>query len=239
MLDIIIFVRNNIVEEVTKKVKLLISKSSGRGCSMLNTCVKCKKYTVKKEISLDGKSMTCPFCGHNQEIKPMPLFIITGASGVGKSAISAELFQKEKDYIVMESDILWNDSYNVPEDNYRKYRELWLRMCKNISQIGKPVVLCGCSVPEQFENCLERRYFSEIHYIAIVCDEDILNKRLTEDRRYEKDHQYVKVSIDFNTWLKENADKTQPNMRLLDNSHLTNDEAAKIVDQWIYKHISK
>jgi len=206
---------------------------------MLNTCVKCKKYSVNKQISSDGRFMTCPFCGHNQEIKKMPLFIITGASGVGKSTISTQLFQKEKDYIVMESDILWDDSFNDPENNYREYRELWLRMCKNISQIGKPVVLCGCAVPEQFENCLERRYFSEIHYIAIVCDEEILYKRLTEDRHYEENDENVKVSINFNAWLKTNADKTNPHMDLLDNSHLTVDEAAKIVEDWIYKHINK
>lgn len=47
------------------------------------------------------------------------LFIITGASGVGKSTASEILFQKEKDYIVMESDLLWSDHYNSPEDNYR------------------------------------------------------------------------------------------------------------------------
>lgn len=204
---------------------------------MLNTCVNCKKYSVEKEISLDGKSMICPFCGHRQEIKRMPLFIITGASGVGKSAASAQLFQKEKDYIVMESDILWNDSFNVPENNYRKYRELWLRMCKNISQVGKPVVLCGCGVPEQFENCLERRYFSDIHYITIVCDEDVLYKRLTEYRGY-KDQEYVKVSMDFNAWLKENANKTQPKMKVVDNSRLTIEETAEIVERWIYKHIN-
>lgn len=204
---------------------------------MLNTCVNCKKYSVEKEISLDGKFMICPFCGHRQEIKRMPLFIITGASGVGKSAASTQLFQKEKDYIVMESDILWNDSFNVPENNYRKFRELWLRMCKNISQIGKPVVLCGCGVPEQFEDCLERRYFSDIHYITIVCDEDILYKRLTEYRGY-KDQEYVKVSMDFNAWLKENANKTQPKMGVVDNSRLTIEETAEIVERWIYKHIN-
>lgn len=205
---------------------------------MLNTCVKCKGYSVEKQISEDGRFAVCPFCGHNQEIKRMPLFIITGASGVGKSTISAELFQREKDYIVMESDILWNNSYNTPKNNYREYRELWLRMCKNISQGGKPVVLCGCAVPEQFENCLERRYFSDIHYIAVVCDKDVLHKRLIEDRRYSEEDGYVKISMDFNEWLKENASKTTPNMDLLDNSHLTVSEAAEIIDKSICKHIN-
>lgn len=179
--------------------------------------------------------MTCPFCGYKQEIKRRPLFIITGASGAGKSTISTELFLKAKDYVVMESDILWNDTYNTPENNYREYREVWLRLCKNISQVGKPVVLCGCAVPEQFENCLERRYFSDIHYIAVVCDDDILYNRLTKNRGYSEKDDYVKISMDFNKWLKENADKTLPNMSILDNSHITIAEAAEKVDSWIYE----
>ena len=206
---------------------------------MLNICVNCKRHSVEKLISDDGSTMKCPFCGHSQEIKRMPLFIITGASGTGKSTISAQLFQKEKDYIVMESDILWTNYYNTPENNYREFREVWLRMCKNISQAGKPVVLCGCAVPEQYENCLERRYFSQIHYIAVVCDEDVLHKRLTENRGYSDQDEYVKASLSFNTWLKENADKTEPKMLLLDNSQLTVDETAKAVDNWIYQHINK
>lgn len=199
---------------------------------MLNTCIKCKKYSVDKEISQDGKFMTCPFCGYEQEINRMPLFIITGASAAGKSTISTQLFLKEKDYIVMESNILWGDVYNEPETEYRNYRELWLRFCKNISQIGKPVVLCGSAIPKQFENCMERRYFSEIYYLAVVCDNDILLKRLTEYRHFE-DQGLIKASIEFNTWLKANAHKTNPKIQLLDNSHLTVEEATEIIESWI------
>jgi len=79
------------------------------------------------------------------------LYIITGASCIGKTSACEILFINEKDYIVMESDLLWSNVYNTPEDNYRTYRELWMRLCSNISQIGLPVVLCGCAIPEQFE----------------------------------------------------------------------------------------
>lgn len=50
--------------------------------------------------------------------RKLPLFIISGASGVGKSTLSELLFQRERDYIVLESDIIWNEFYNTPEDNY-------------------------------------------------------------------------------------------------------------------------
>lgn len=46
-----------------------------------------------------------------------PLFIITGASYVGNSTLCNELFMNETDYIVMESDLLWNAIYNTPDDD--------------------------------------------------------------------------------------------------------------------------
>ena len=95
--------------------------------------------------------------------KKLPLFIVTGASGVGKSSLCEELFRRETEYIVMESDLLWEERYNTPEDNYAAYRSLWMRVCANIAQSGKPVVLCGCALPEQFESRPERNLFTEIH----------------------------------------------------------------------------
>jgi len=191
---------------------------------------------VDKQISEDGEFAICPFCGHKQQIKRMPLFIISGPSGAGKSTTSSQLFLKEKDYIVLDSDILWSDEFNEPETNYIRFRELWLRLCKNISQIGKPVVLCGCAVPEQFENCIERRYFSDIYYLAVVCEDDVLEKRLREHRNI-KDEAYIKDCVSFNRWLKANADNISPKMQLLDNSRLTIEEAAKLAEEWIYKYI--
>jgi len=168
--------------------------------------------------------------------KKLPLFIITGASGVGKSTTCKLLFQDETDYIVMESDLLWNDIYNTPEDNYHAYRELWLRVCANISQIGKPIVLCGCAIPKQFEGCKARSLFTDIYYIALVCEDEQLERRMRIGRGVT-DENWVKSSIEFNCWLKENANQTRPNITLLDNSVLTPEESAEIADRWILKKI--
>lgn len=162
------------------------------------------------------------------------LFIITGASCIGKSTASEILFKSEKDYIVMESDLLWSDVYNTPEDNYRAYRELWMRLCGNISQIGMPVVLCGCAIPEQFEVCDARKYFSEVIYIAIVADKDELIKRMKYGRSVT-DENWINSSVQFNEWLKNNATKTTPNIILVDNTHMSSDETANKIDEIIRK----
>ena len=65
--------------------------------------------------------------------------------------------------VLLEGDILWRPEFNRPEEKYRDLFETWLRMCKSISQSGRPVVMftAGIGVPENVEGCVERRYFSE------------------------------------------------------------------------------
>ena len=169
--------------------------------------------------------------------KKLPLFIITGASGVGKSTVAQMLFDKEDRYIVLESDLLWNDIYNTPEDNYENYRKLWLRMCSNISQIGMPVVLCGCVTPEQFEIHNERQNFTEIHYLAVISDEKTLNSRMKDGRNIQ-DENWIKSSVDFNKWLIDNAKLTNPTIYLLDTTNMTAKKAANITDKWILERIT-
>lgn len=164
------------------------------------------------------------------------LFILTGASGVGKSTAAEVLFQKEKDYIVLEGDLLWHDMYNEPDTNYRKYRELWLNMCGNISQIGLPIVLCGCGVPEQFEICDARKYFTNIYYIAVVSTSDILEDRMRRGRNIS-DENWIKSSIDFNAWLKANASKTNPIIEIVDSTNRTEYEVADEIEKIIRKFV--
>lgn len=109
-----------------------------------------------------------------------------------------------------------------------------MTMCANVSQIGMPVVLCGCGIPEQFEICDAREYFTQIHYLAVVCETPILEKRMREGRGIQEED-WIRSSVSFNLWLRENASKTQPQITLLDNTNLTPEEAAEEADKWIRK----
>ena len=165
-------------------------------------------------------------------IKRMPLFVITGASGVGKSTISEMLFANETKYIVLESDILWNDVYDKPEEDYKEYREVWLALCSHVSQIGLPVVLCGCATPEQFENRINRKLVSSIHYLAVVSEDSVLETRMRRGRKIT-DENWIQGSKQFNQWQKDNAKKTAPPMTLYDYSTSTVADAASYVNEWI------
>ncbi len=166
-----------------------------------------------------------------------PLFIVTGASCAGKSTICNELFMSEKEYIVMEGDLLWNDIYNTPDDGYLEYNRLWLRVCANISQAGKPVVLCGCKVPEQLEPLPERKLFTNIYYLAIICDDAVLKERMCKGRGVQNEN-WLKSSIAFNQWLRQQAKETVSfPVTLLDTTSLSPAQAAKIVNNWIMEKI--
>lgn len=208
---------------------------------MFNVCPGCGEYRADKEIDASGPYAICPLCRHRHKFVRLPLFILTGASGAGKTTASLALVDKVKDAVVMESDILWREEFNQPGTDYQNYRELWLRVSKNISQAGKPVILCGCAVPEQFEQCIERRYFSNIHYLALVCENELLAARLRARPQWRGSFgdEYIKDHLAFNDWLKNTAENTKPPITLLDTSEMTADETAEKVSQWIKEHLTE
>ncbi len=201
---------------------------------MFNVCPNCGEYRVDKIVVPEGPYAVCPVCNHKHEFVRLPLFIVTGPSGAGKTTTCLAAAPRTKDFVVMESDILYSDEFNQPKTDYRRYREMWLRVCKNISQAGKPVILCGTCIPEQFESCVERRYFSELHYLAFVCEDDALAFRLRSRPAWRRtsDDEYIARHIEFNRWLKENAHSTEPPITLFDTTEITVDESVEMLLRW-------
>lgn len=171
-----------------------------------------------------------------QPTRKQDLFIITGASGIGKTSACEVLFQRETDYLVMESDLLWRSEFNNPENEYQEYRSLWMRVCANIAQIGMPVVLCGWGIPKQFELREERKLFRNIHYITLVAEDACLEKRMREGRKITEE-EWIRSSKEFNQWLKENANRTEPKMSLIDSTSLTVEEVADQIDEILHSYI--
>jgi hypothetical protein len=141
--------------------------------------------------------------------------------------------------VLLDSDILWRPEFNTPETNYQDFFETWLRAGKNISQSGRPVVLfgAGAGAPENIENCIERRYFSQIHYIALVCSDETLSERLRQRPVWRGTHTaaYIKEQIRFNGWFKTYA--SQPVIQLLDTTTASIAETARQVKAWIDEKI--
>ncbi|HEU5227552.1 MAG TPA: AAA family ATPase [Ktedonobacteraceae bacterium] len=206
---------------------------------MFNVCPQCGEYCVEKTIDPAGPFAVCPFCQHAHPFLQQPLFIITGPSGAGKTTVCLALTTLMNECVIIESDILWGLLPATAENNYSEYRNVWLRIAKNIGQAGRPVALCGTAIPEQFEACPERRYFSTLYYLAIVCDDALLEERLKLRPQWRESGsgEVIERMLQFNRWLKEHATTTKPAMTLYDNSHRSIQETTSDVAQWIRERL--
>ena len=74
---------------------------------MFNVCLECGAYHADKQIEPDLSVARCPACGHAHPFRRLPLFLICGASGTGKSAICNELAGRFDAVVLLEGDILW------------------------------------------------------------------------------------------------------------------------------------
>ena len=209
---------------------------------MLNVCSNCGVYRADKTIDPSGPSAICPACGHRHNFLYLPLWIVSGASGSGKSTVCNHLTGQYKHVVLLDSDIIWRETFDTPETKYRDFFETWLRICKNIAQSGRPVVLfgAGAGVPENLENCIERRYFSAIHYLAPACSDNALTERLQARPTWRGSHlsEFIEEQKRFNQWfLNYNNTGLQRSIRLLDTTHLSLEETSKEIISWIQENL--
>ncbi len=206
---------------------------------MMNVCFQCGMYHADKLIDPSGPFAICPECGYKHPFQQLPLLIVSGASGTGKTTVCQHLLGQVTRAVLLDSDILWRPEFNTPDTNYRDFFETWLRVCKNISQSGRPVVLfgAGVGVPENIENRIERRYFSKVNYLALVCSDETLSQRLQQRPEWRGTHKpaYIEEHIRFNSWFK--AYNDQPAIKLIDTTNDALEDTTLQVRSWINESV--
>jgi hypothetical protein len=207
---------------------------------MINVCFQCGAYRADKIVDPQVSVAMCPECGFGHRFVRLPLFVVSGASGAGKSTVCNMLVGRTKNVVVLDADILWRAEFNSPADNYRAFFEVWLRMCKNIAQSGRPVVLFGAGfgVPHNIEPCVERRYFSSVEYLALVCSDSSLAERL-ERRPVWRESRAAEVIAEqqrFNRWFKDYG-ALKPAISLLDTTDVEVNETVEHVRRWIEERL--
>lgn len=203
---------------------------------MDHVCAQCGEYRPDKIIDPDGPVAICPDCGRRHPFRQLPLLSVSGANGAGKSTICRQLMGHYRRAVLLDADILWRPEFDAPETGYRDFFETWLRLAKNIGQSGRPVVLfgAGTGVPSNFEPCVERRYFTRVHYLALVCSDEVLAERLRERPAWRGagEDGFIETQRRFNAWFKHNANGSPP-ISLLDTTGLTVETSAEGVVGWI------
>ena len=118
---------------------------------MISVCIQCGEYHEDKIINMADSLAICPNCGFEHRIRMLPLYVITGASGTGKSTLCYHIMQRQIDFLALETDILWRNEFNQPDNDYYDYKNLWLRVAMNVQQADKPIILSGTSTPGSFD----------------------------------------------------------------------------------------
>lgn len=205
---------------------------------MFNVCAQCGAYRADKIIVSEGQQSlaVCPACGYRQPFRRLPLYVVGGASGSGKSAVCLALAGRLEEAVALESDVLWSEAFARP-GAYAEYYELWLRLCKNVSQAGRPVMLfgAGLGVPENIEARVERRYFSRVHYLALTCDDAVLEARLRARPAWRDSagDEWIRQQVAFNHWFGEQGVHGQPPVDIVDTTHASLEDVCQAVAGWL------
>jgi len=204
---------------------------------MYNVCKQCGEYRVDKTIDPIGPFAICPVCGYAHRFVQSPLFLVGGASGTGKTTTLLKLAGTIAQVVMLEGDVLWCPAFDHPANNYRDFFAIWLRLSKNIAQSGRPCVLFGggMAVPGNLENCLERRYFSELHYLALICEDRILEERLLSrpDWRHANQAEFIQSQIAFNQWFTDKPNNPRLAIKNVDTTQRSIEETTEEIAVWI------
>lgn len=199
---------------------------------MIEVCPKCSNHEWNKQISDDKKYILCQQCGHQWTFKAKPLFILTGCSGVGKTTTAQELIRRDTNFIVLDADFLFNIMPHETEEDYKKWVEQIMSLSKDIMQGGKPILWTIAGALEFFETSYNRRFFTEIHFLALVCKSEDLEKRM-RDGRHITDTNWINSSIDYNRWFMEQAIVSDRKIDTFDITDKSVSQVADYVTQWI------
>ena len=209
---------------------------------MFSVCTKCGEWQPTRSLRVDGAVtsqafLSCDTCYYEMAFAYLPLLIVTGASGTGKSTLCHAMAGNTEQLVTLDSDILWGIAYTAP-DEWPQYFEMWLRLCLNIHLSGRSVLLFGAGLnPQNIESCPNRRYFSDVHYLALTCDEEILRSRLTARPAWRNSGtpKALEEQLNYNRWFLQQPIEDPPlfpAMTTLDTSNLSVAETHRAADSW-------
>ena len=199
----------------------------------MHTCSGCGRTSRHQKVNPEKHSLKCPDCGFEETVAFLPLFVITGGGGCGKSTIIKGLTGRVPSLVVEP------DYFLRVRDMFETWDEFWsyvIFLCRALMQNGRPVVICGWVNPSQCDASEDIGYFSSVHYLVLSCDEKTQERRLRD--RYPKlrpeptTDEYVAMALNATQILTDEANQRE-NATILDTSTLTPEELLVETETWI------
>ncbi len=162
------------------------------------------------------------------------LFLIGGASGSGKTTICKSLAGKINGVICLDGDNLWNCGvFNM--ENTVQFYEAWFHLANDISENNAAVALfhAGLGMPENATEYAKNNF--ELHYLSLYCEDDELEKRLSERPEW---HNAGDMPLGFINSMK-GMNKMYQNLQIgvrVNTTGLPLEQTAKQVKEWIEQY---
>lgn len=123
----------------------------------------------------------CPECGWTEIACRAPLYVVTGASGSGKTAIFPHLAAALPEYAVFDMDWLIDPlKTSTGSVDWDAFRDAWLSVAHGLAQGRRSTVLLGPLLPEWVESLPSRRWIGPIRFAVLDCSDDQRRARLTQ-----------------------------------------------------------
>ncbi len=193
-------------------------------------CRRCGSLGVEPHPEDSDVMLACRRCGDEERWRRLPFFSLTGASGSGKSTLVRNLWRALPECIALDGDVLWDPKFWTQR---AEFYLRWLGLAAQLSQTGRPVVLCTAAMPTDWESSPLRVLVADVHMYALVCAEPVLVERLGRRERprdVEAPGDFLKQTLAFNAWLRDNVPH-------VDTSVLDTSATARCVTDWIRQRL--
>jgi hypothetical protein len=144
----------------------------------MHYCQRCEPARALEPTAPD--LAVCPQCGWAETARRTPLYVVTGASGSGKSAIFAPLAAGLPEFAVFDMDWLIDPLTNSTGSvDWDAFRDAWLSVAHGLAQGYRSTVLLGPWMPEGVETSPSRRWIGPIRFAVLDCADEHRRARLT------------------------------------------------------------
>lgn len=159
-----------------------------------------------------------------------PLFIVTGASGAGKTTVLTELQTLLPACNVFDVDSL----HRIVGDDWIKIKKIWLRVARGSALGGRRTILCGTIMPWDIKDSEDFAFFSHIYYVSLHCSDECRQQRLRA-RKWSDD--MILEHKNFADWIIANsATAFSPPMPIIDTSSTAPAEVALQIRDWVLEY---
>ena len=197
---------------------------------MIGICPRCGNYDWDKEVT--GNQVCCSKCGETWRFRKMPLFVLTGCSGMGKTTTGIEIMKQQNEFIVLDADMFYSIMPHDTQEDYYNQIEQVESLSKNIMQTGKTVLWTMAGNLDKLNHVYNRRFIGEIYCLALVCEEEELRRRMTEGRKIT-DEGWIQSSVDYNHYFKTHDCLADMPFEVFDTTGKSVPQVAEYVIGWV------